>query len=309
MNKESLLNKLNAFKPLNSVLDYTIPKLILNHPFKLLYYFLLKKIFYKRTLKGTIKTVETFFEQRMKIMLPASLDIYFFGLKSHPSEIALSKYLVKNLNAGDTFIDIGAHFGYFTKLASQLIGNKGKVIAIEASPETFKILHSNTNGQTNIISKNIAISDTKNGFIEFCVFPIYYSELNTLNPEQYENTDWFHKIPSKMVRVGTTTLSNLIEESNTIPKIIKIDVEGAEHMVIKGGIEKLNKLKETSIVIEFINENKTENYSNVEKELRMNNFQPYYIDLNGNPKLIDNSVLQFMTDEKLLSENIVFKKS
>lgn len=308
MKKTEFEKKLDSFRPLNSVLEYTIPKLAIHHPFKLLYYLLFKKIYYKRTLKGKIKKVETFFGQDLQILLPASLDIYFFGLKSHPSEVALAKYLIKNLGDGDTFIDIGAHFGYFTKLASCLVGNEGRVIAIEASPETYKILLTNINGSKNIVAKNIAMSNLSDSFIEFCVFPVYYSELNTLNPEQYQNTGWFHKVPNQLIRIPTTTVSDLIDEADAIPKIIKIDVEGAEQLVIEGTIQKFDQLKECSIIIEFNNDKKTDNYLNTEKILRSHNFQPFYINQKGELESIEEAVEDFMTERNIMADNIVFKK-
>ena len=301
--------KLDHFRPLNAVLDYTIPRLALHYPFKLAYYYLFKTMVYRRTQKGKIKRVPTFFGEPMHIMLPASLDIFFFGLKSHPSEIALSKFMVSQLGYGDVVIDIGAHFGYYTLLASKLVGPQGQVVAVEASPETFRILALNAGHMTNVAAKNLAISETPGGQISFFVYPVYYSELNTLNPDQYQSSAWFKKVKAKKVEVSTTTLSRLVQEQSRPPKLIKIDVEGAEDRVIKGALEALQVLDDTSLIMEYIHdEKKQQPYIDAENLLRGINYHPHYIRIDGSLQDCGASVLSFMKEHRLWSENIVFLK-
>ena len=61
----------------------------------------------------------------------------------------------------DSKIDIGAGIGEFSVLASKLVGERGKVISIEPSPEDFETLMVNlkTNMCHNVIPLNLAISD------------------------------------------------------------------------------------------------------------------------------------------------------
>jgi FkbM family methyltransferase len=56
---------------------------------------------------------------------------------------------------GSIVIDIGAHFGRYTIIASKRVGPNGKVIAIEADPGNFEILNKN-NKLNNITSLNCA---------------------------------------------------------------------------------------------------------------------------------------------------------
>ncbi|MFI6803884.1 hypothetical protein ACIBO6_02520 [Streptomyces luteogriseus] len=44
------------------------------------------------------------------------------------------------LAPGDTVVDAGAHTGYFTVLASRLVGPAGRVVAIESSPVFHRAL-------------------------------------------------------------------------------------------------------------------------------------------------------------------------
>ena len=90
------------------------------------------------------KEVTTFFGIPMTVALPSGTDILLNGIKSHDSEIRLSKFLTRQLQPGQIFIDIGAHHGYYTLLASSLVGQNGKVYSVEASRNSFELLQYNT---------------------------------------------------------------------------------------------------------------------------------------------------------------------
>ncbi len=62
------------------------------------------------------------------------------------------------LGPGDVCVDIGAHIGYYTLLASKLVGPGGKVYAFEPSPGAFRALEQNLvrNGVTNVMPLNVA---------------------------------------------------------------------------------------------------------------------------------------------------------
>ena len=62
---------------------------------------------------------------------------------SYLFENSLSLFLIRVLQEGDVFYDIGAHVGYFSILSSFLVGNTGEVVAIEPEEENFKQLEVN----------------------------------------------------------------------------------------------------------------------------------------------------------------------
>jgi len=51
-------------------------------------------------------------------------------------EEGLTRAIIEKLRPGDTFVDIGAHVGYYTILASLLVGAEGHVVAFEPTPRT-----------------------------------------------------------------------------------------------------------------------------------------------------------------------------
>ena len=170
-------------------------------------------------------------------------------------EIELRKYF--NLNNG-TFIDVGANIGKY----SIMIGRKSdsiKVISIEASKETFEILKKNIelNNLHNIIPFNIAASDRK-GVSDFYLDGNGFGTASSL---------FEIKKQSKKIRVKTDTLDNVVKNLK-IKKIrlIKMDVEGAEAKVLKGGIKLIERDK-PRIIFEALNKKSFEECSKIFKKL------------------------------------------
>jgi len=60
---------------------------------------------------------------------------------------------------GDIVVDVGAHIGRYTIIASKRVGESGKVIAIEAHPGNFEMLNRNVklNKLTNVTALNYAV--------------------------------------------------------------------------------------------------------------------------------------------------------
>src|SRR5215472_4923617 len=79
-------------------------------------------------------TARTFFDRDMSVHLPdlVGVKLYQYGF----FEEGLTRALIKMLPPGGVFIDIGAHVGYYTLLASLLVGSKGHVVAFEPTPRT-----------------------------------------------------------------------------------------------------------------------------------------------------------------------------
>ena len=87
-------------------------------------------------------TAKTFFGRPMHVHLPdlVGVKLYQYGF----FEEGLTRALIEKLRPGDTFVDIGAHVGYFTLLASLLVGADGHVVSFEPTPRTRTELSANT---------------------------------------------------------------------------------------------------------------------------------------------------------------------
>lgn len=166
------------------------------------------------------------------------------GLIFNPVEPHLQKFLGKNIKKGDTVFDIGSNIGYTSILMSRLVGEQGSVYAFEPMNQNLTILHKNIslNNCKNISVIDKALSD-KNGEIDF---------FTPLNGEDLSMSSmvWGSGVKNwKKQLVKTVCLDENINLKNLSPKLIKIDVEGAEGLVVMG-IQKLIERCRPSIFIE-----------------------------------------------------------
>ena len=223
---------------------------LLNAPGKYLFAMGFREFFYARSHRARPAQVTTFFGLPMRVMLPAGTDLYLLGAKSHDSEVRLARLLLRHLKPGDTFVDVGGHFGYFTLLASRLVGPAGRVVAFEASRNTYAVLAENVRNQPNITAHHLALSD-QHETISFFEFPVMYNEFNSMDVDQFRDEKWFAKFPPQRIDVPATRLDDVVQCENLQPTVIKIDVEGSELKVICGAADTLRRYRPL-VVMEYL---------------------------------------------------------
>ena len=216
-------------------------------PYKYTSAILDRMLVYPRNSKAKQVQASTFFGEKMQLLLPASTDIYLTGGKTHTSEIKLAKFMIHHLQEGDSCLDVGAHYGYFSLLAAHLVGENGRVIAFEAAQNTFAILEQNTYLKPNVSALHKAVAD-KDGTLTFHQFPNLFSEYNSLDIQQYSQQAWFKEEEISKQEVEAVSLSNFLSSSKIEPRFIKIDVEGAEYQIIQG-LEKYLRAEPRKIFI------------------------------------------------------------
>ena len=275
-------------------------------PGKYLYAIGFRQLVYARTRQGVIKTVPTFFGLPMRVVLPAGTDIYLTGGKSHGSEIRLARFLVHTLRPGQQFLDIGGHFGYFSLLASRLVGPSGQVRAYEASRSTYAVLAENVRGQATIEAVNQAVSDCQET-ITFYEFPVLYNEFNSMDVSQFEGEKWFRDFRPTRLDIPATRLDDILAQDETGPAIIKIDVEGAEEKVIRGGLDSLRRLQPV-VVMEYL-EPRRHNASHRQAAALLQHlgYRPHSLDAAGHPVPCP-SPDAFLKQHGYDSDNFVFVK-
>jgi FkbM family methyltransferase len=174
---------------------------------------------------------------------------------------------------GDTVVDIGAHMGRYTITSSKSVGQHGKVIAVEAHPYNFKILHHNLrlNKLKNVSALNCAVYSKKARLKLYLPdedqgYTMHHSLMTNYLASKYSN-----EIERRYIEVEADTLDNLLKIRG-INQVnwIKIDVEGAEYEVLKGAKEILSASKDISILVEVHGK---ETYGPTIELLRSNNFK------------------------------------
>jgi len=129
------------------------------------------------------------------------------------------------LKEGDVVLDIGANIGYYALIESRLVGNSGKVYAIEPVSRNFKTLKRNIklNACKNVEIFRLAVGD-KDGKSR-----IYVSDKSNLSAmERISGGDLVG-----VEDVDVVTVDSFLKDK-PIPNLIRMDVEGYEYYIIKG---------------------------------------------------------------------------
>jgi len=155
-----------------------------------------------------------------------------------------------NIKGGAVY-EIGAHIGYHAMNFAELIGTTGEVFAFEPNPFNIErmeiILSRNIDLKERIKIIPYALSE-KNGET---IFNFSTQIDNGTSSGSYLNgahTPFrerdYEKIGFKKMHVKTFSLDKLITESKLRePSLLKIDVEGAEHLVLNGALNTIRKTK------------------------------------------------------------------
>ena len=154
---------------------------------------------------------------------PAEHLSYLLGT----AELHLQKAIVKFVHRGDTVYDVGANLGYVALSLSKRVGPSGKVAAFEPVPQNLRLLRENieSNQLANIEVFDVAASD-KGG------------EAIIRIPENLSMASLiWHTENRACINHPTRTIAidDLVQAGSLAsPTFVKIDVEGAEALVLRG---------------------------------------------------------------------------
>ena len=187
-----------------------------------------------------MKTIKTAFGDKMYLDKINTLKLRD-GKVYEPFEIELVRHLVKE---GDIAVDIGAMIGCYTLVFAKLVGDKGKVFAFEPAPENYKTLQKNIwineYKNTRILQK--AVSDTS-GEVS-----IYLNNgnlgMHTLGKRK-DLEKW------EEIKVETITLDSYFEKYDKPIDFLKMDIQGAEGLALKGMEKLLIKNEQIKMIVEF----------------------------------------------------------
>lgn len=225
---------------LKKVLEFL--KLTGNTPLDTFWIFVAKVLFLpKRVLTKNVNLGHFLFRD---VIAKTNYGLFFCRKKREDLGFISESFESKILNffkpiKGEIVVDVGAHIGKYTILASKLVEKKGKVIALEPEPENFKILTKNCelNNCKNVILLNYAVWDSTKDL------KLFLTEATTEHS--------LKKKTEKFIKVKTISLDRLFEKMK-LKKVdwLKIDVEGAEIEAIRGALKSLEKKLIYKIILE-----------------------------------------------------------
>jgi FkbM family methyltransferase len=136
------------------------------------------------------------------------------------------------------YFDIGANVGNWS-LSN--IKSCEKIIAVEASPNTFNKLLNNTKNESKILCLNYAVCNSDEEYIEF--YDANTDTISTLNKDWLTSTNsrFFNLTNYNIIRCKTIKIDDLIKIYG-VPELIKIDVEGGEFVCLSSLTQKINNL-------------------------------------------------------------------
>jgi FkbM family methyltransferase len=152
-------------------------------------------------------------------------------------EFYMARLLQQYLHQGDTFLDAGANFGFWSLYAGKIVGSCGRVIACEPAPDAYRVLAESSKGYEAVTPLHVGLG-SRDAMVPFaaqgsCEWSSFCREV-TLKSQHWKPRVSIVEVPVTMRRVDS-----IVDELKLSPTVMKIDVEGFELEVLKGAGETL----------------------------------------------------------------------
>lgn len=171
-------------------------------------------------------------------------QIYFQGYY----EPEITDFIMRTLRPGDIFIDIGANTGYFTVLASLLVGDQGAVHSFEPIPQVFSEMEFNAslNSLDNVYLNQIALCEDAS---EVDIFLPVEGNIGSGSLVKQ------HHLPGTSIRVEATSLNQYVSQIGIERiRLIKMDIEGGEISALNGMGDVLSSSCAPDVICESVPE-------------------------------------------------------
>ena len=197
-----------------------------------------QKIFIKTNMGMDIKNLYSY---------PLNQTFIVFGRPDYyvgeRGPLALANILVLK---SDCFVDIGAHFGYFSFYIQNLSSKSNQIHLFEPVPDLFEVIEKNVkNNNFSNINLNRNAVGSKNGHVKFYK-NISCPLMGSLNPEFAEGAR-LEEIEVESIRFSEYVIKNKLKNI-----LVKVDIEGAEQDFIDGARECMDKV--SYLIIEVLGE-------------------------------------------------------
>tara|TARA_B110000971_G_scaffold120591_1_gene123469 strand:+ start:108 stop:965 length:858 start_codon:yes stop_codon:yes gene_type:complete len=230
-------------------------------------------LIFKEFIEDDLYTSKKILNKRIKFFIPTLITkwrVDSFFIKEPETLQWIDSFINKKKIV---FWDIGANIGLYSIYAA-LKHRDIKIYAIEPSTSNLRVLSRNisiNDFEKKILITQLALSEkrtshnlmTESTFIEGGALNAFSESTN------FEGKKIIKENKYQILGTNTDMLTKTF--GIEMPNYIKIDVDGLEHLILKGS-KQILKSKLKSILVE-INENYTEQYKSVLKVMRLNNFK------------------------------------
>ena len=211
---------------------------LMHAPIRLLYSKCLE-MYAKQFRTPVWRRARTFWGDEMRIVFPERVSMTIYRYQFFEPE--LTQIMLSTLQPGMVFFDVGAHFGYYSLLASRLVGPDGAVHAFEPTPSTFEVLERNTASKPQIRANNLVLWSTPTT-VRFQDYGVTFSAFNSVQEGGVSDNmrDGVAAVPCS---VPATSIDEYVRETGVTPNFVKLDAEGAELKIIDGMSETLARAR------------------------------------------------------------------
>ena len=138
--------------------------------------------------------------------------------------VKLQSLFAAEIKPDDIVFDVGANAGFFSLVASRLVGAEGKCLSFDPDPANIESItaQKDLNGLNNWIPIEKAVSDSPGS-------ATFYFDKPGDSTGSLEGRDG-----GDGIRVNVTTLDEITEQYGN-PDLIKMDIEGHEYKALLGG--------------------------------------------------------------------------
>lgn len=179
-------------------------------------------------------------KSRLQRLLCRTPDLLKFILIRRPNPDKNKLAFLSLIRRDQIVFDVGANFGSYTSLFSDIVANRGKVYAFEPVEATVNQLRENLCGKANVVAVQKALG------MKQCRSTIFTpgTDLGQSSLAPHSAGSWSNSVEVREEEIEITTLDSFVMEY-AISKIdfIKVDVEGAETLFLEGAEKTIRRFQ------------------------------------------------------------------
>jgi FkbM family methyltransferase len=178
----------------------------------------------------------------MRLYLPDEIRLW-----RGEHEVAVQKAILAAVHPGAVFYDIGAHAGSIALGVARLVGSSGRVVAFEADPENVESLRANSS--RNCLTSSLEVIES--AVWSHTAIEVPFRRGGMRRSHGGVETDRQHAVlaSGELINVPAIALDDFVANGGPPPHFVKIDVEGGEYEVLRGG-ERLFRKQRPLVIAE-----------------------------------------------------------